>query len=86
VALARALVGDPELILADEPTAALDAASGQDVMRLLRALTTGEGKTAVVVTHDPRILDFADRVLHLDNGRIAEAEPSTLATSTGGWR
>lgn len=86
VALARALVGDPELILADEPTAALDATAGQEVMQLLRTLTTGEGKTAVVVTHDPRILDFADRVLHLDNGRISENDASTLASAAGGWR
>jgi len=86
VALARALVGDPELILADEPTAALDATAGQEVMQLLRKLTTGEGKTAIVVTHDPRILDFADRVLHLENGRIAEADLSTTAASAGTWR
>ena len=86
VALARALVGNPELILADEPTAALDATAGQEVMQLLRKLTTGEGKTAIVVTHDPRILDFADRVLHLENGRIAEADLSTTAASAGTWR
>ncbi len=72
VALARALVGNPELILADEPTASLDAASGQEVMRLLRQLTTDEGKTAIVVTHDPRIFSFADQILYLEGGRVRE--------------
>ncbi len=72
VALARALAGDPELILADEPTASLDAANGQEVMGLLRELTTKQGKTAIVVTHDQRIFHFADRVFWLENGRVAE--------------
>ena len=72
VAMARALAGDPEVILADEPTAALDAANGQEVMGLLRRLTTGEGKTAIVVTHDQRIFPFADRVFWLDSGRVVE--------------
>jgi putative ABC transport system ATP-binding protein len=79
VALARALVGDPHLILADEPTASLDAANGQQIMTLLRALTTEQGKTAVVVTHDQRIFPFADRIFRLENGRIAEAQDSTPA-------
>ena len=70
VALARALAGEPELVLSDEPTASLDAQNGQEVMRLLRRLTCEQGKTAVVVTHDHRIFDFADRVLYLDGGRI----------------
>jgi putative ABC transport system ATP-binding protein len=82
---ARALVGDPELVLADEPTASLDAANGQEVMRLLRHLTTQEGRTAVVVTHDQRILPLADRVFHLENGRIVESEESSLPlAATGG--
>lgn len=77
VAMARALVSDPELILADEPTASLDAASGQEAMKLLRRLTTEEGKTAVVVTHDPRIFPFADRILWLENGCVAShGDPS----------
>ena len=74
VALARALVGDPDLVLADEPTASLDAENGQEVMGLLRRLTTEEGKTAVVVTHDQRIFHFADHLFRLENGRIIEAE------------
>ena len=70
VALARALVGEPELLLVDEPTAALDARHGQTAMRLLGDLAGGLGTTVVVVTHDQRILDFADRVLSLENGKI----------------
>jgi len=88
VALARALVGDPELILADEPTASLDAINGPEVMSLLLRLTTAQGKTAVVVTHDQRIFRFADRVLWLENGRIVETvqpaspQPALLQTAT----
>jgi putative ABC transport system ATP-binding protein len=75
VALARALAADPELILADEPTASLDAANGQEAMKLLRQLTTQQEKTVVVVTHDPRIFSFADRVLWLENGCVADHHP-----------
>jgi len=74
VALARALVADPDLVLADEPTASLDGKNGQEVMSLLRRLTTEEGKTAVVVTHDQRIFHFADHVFQLENGRIVGTE------------
>jgi putative ABC transport system ATP-binding protein len=72
VAFARALVADPDLILADEPTAALDAKTGQQEMELLRRLTVESGRTVVVVTHDPRILGFADRVVHIENGTLEE--------------
>jgi putative ABC transport system ATP-binding protein len=74
VALARALANDPELILADEPTASLDATKGHDVMELLWRLTTHQGRTVVVVTHDPRIFCFADYVHWLDNGHVAEKQ------------
>jgi putative ABC transport system ATP-binding protein len=74
VALARALANDPELILADEPTASLDAAKGHDMMELLWHLTIQEGKTVVVVTHDPRIFCFADRVHWLENGQVVEKQ------------
>jgi len=86
VALARALAGDPELILADEPTASLDAANGQEVMALLKRLTVEQGKTAVVVTHDPRIFHFADRILHLENGRIMDRaeQPAAAMAAAGG--
>ena len=79
VAMARALAGDPELILADEPTAALDAETGLTAMTLLRDLTTRRGKTVFVVTHDPRTFPMADRILHLEDGRIATITADALA-------
>jgi len=75
VAIARALAGDPEIILADEPTAALDSQSGQVVMELLRDLAHGRGRAVVLVTHDSRILPYADRVVHIEDGRIVDREP-----------
>jgi putative ABC transport system ATP-binding protein len=75
VAFARALAADPDLILADEPTASLDARTGHQALQLLRRLTVDAGKTVIVVTHDPRILEFADRVLHMENGRLEERTP-----------
>ncbi len=71
VALARALAADPPLILADEPTAALDAELGQQAMQLLTSLTVEMGKTAIVVTHDPRIEQYADRIFVMEQGRLA---------------
>ena len=68
VALARALANDPDLILADEPTASLDADNGLRVMELLRKMIKEKGKTAVVVTHDQRIFRFADRVCRMEDG------------------
>jgi putative ABC transport system ATP-binding protein len=70
VAVARALAGDPGLVLADEPTAALDRASGQEVVRLLRGLARDRGVPILMVTHDPRILDIADRIVAMEDGRI----------------
>ncbi|MCO8122477.1 ABC transporter ATP-binding protein [Stieleria sp. TO1_6] len=70
VALARAVIRQPELILADEPTAALDSQSGQSVMELLRELTTEFLTSTVVVTHDPRIYHYADRICEMENGRF----------------
>jgi putative ABC transport system ATP-binding protein len=77
VALARALANDPDLILADEPTASLDAANGRNMMELLWRLTVQEDRTVIVVTHDQRIFSFADRVYWLDNGRIVEQREPT---------
>jgi putative ABC transport system ATP-binding protein len=71
VAVARALVGGPGLVLADEPTAALDRQSGQDVVRLLTELARQRGVPILMVTHDPRILDIADRIVAMEDGRIA---------------
>ncbi|OHC48854.1 MAG: ABC transporter [Rhodobacteraceae bacterium GWF1_65_7] len=70
VAVARALVGNPALVLADEPTAALDKDSAADVVDLLKRMGTARGTTTLLVTHDNRILDRADRILTLEDGRI----------------
>lgn len=68
VAIARAVAGDPPLLLADEPTAALDAEAGLAVTRLLAELSRERGTTVVVVTHDPRIFDLGDRIVHIEDG------------------
>ena len=70
VAVARALVAGPGLILADEPTAALDRQSGRDVVELMRDLAKNSGMPILLVTHDPRILDVADRVVTMEDGRV----------------
>lgn len=70
VAVARALVSNPEIILADEPTAALDKDSGHTVVEMLKSLGKARGTTTVMVTHDPRILEMADRIITLEDGRI----------------
>ncbi|MBD1861061.1 MULTISPECIES: ABC transporter ATP-binding protein [Trichocoleus] len=70
VAIARALAGDPPLIMADEPTAALDSRSGHAVIELLRNLAKEGGRTVLMVTHDPRIMDVADRVVNLEDGML----------------
>jgi len=74
VAIARALVHAPGIVLADEPTAALDSRTGGEAMRLLRDLAKRQGRTILLVTHDPRILDIADRVVAMEDGRIVAAE------------
>jgi putative ABC transport system ATP-binding protein len=70
VAIARALAGSPPLLLADEPTASLDADNGRMVTRLLRTLAKGRGCAVMTVTHDSRIMDVADRVVHLEDGAL----------------
>jgi putative ABC transport system ATP-binding protein len=74
VSVARALAADPGLVLADEPTAALDKASGHEVVTLLRSLAKSRGVPILMVTHDPRILDIADRIVAMEDGRIVEAD------------
>lgn len=74
VSIARALANDPKLILADEPTANLDSQRGREVMRLLKAVAKNMGKTVVVVSHDQRLMEIADRVLWLEDGRFKEME------------
>lgn len=72
VAVARALVTTPQLILADEPTAALDSQSGRDVVTLLQELARNQGAPILLVTHDARILDIADRIVTMEDGRVSE--------------
>jgi putative ABC transport system ATP-binding protein len=70
VAIARALVANPRLILADEPTAALDKKAGRDVVEIMRRLAKEKGSAVVLVTHDNRILDIADRLIHMEDGYL----------------
>lgn len=73
VSIARALVGKPKIVLADEPTASLDKQSGQDAVSILKQLAKELGTTILLVTHDYRILDMADRVVELEDGMIQNA-------------
>ncbi len=75
VALARALIHDPRLVVCDEPTSALDAQSGHKVMELLSAIAVRPDRAVIVVTHDNRVLDFADSIAHMEDGRITQVEP-----------
>jgi putative ABC transport system ATP-binding protein len=83
VAIARALVGKPKMILADEPTGNLDSGTGNDVLELMIAALREHESAAIVVTHDPSVAGFADRVLEMQDGRLGEREPasSPIATS-----
>ncbi|HEY9824399.1 MAG TPA: DevA family ABC transporter ATP-binding protein [Stenomitos sp.] len=73
VAIARALVSAPQIVLADEPTAALDKQSGRDVVELMQKLAREQGCTILMVTHDNRILDIADRIIYMEDGRLADS-------------
>jgi len=81
VAIARALAAHPRLMLADEPTAALDSRTGREVVELLRRLARDQGCSVLMVTHDPRILDVADRLVEMEDGRLSEASISGRALS-----
>lgn len=72
VAIARALIHDPRLLVCDEPTAALDASSGRNVMQLLRETTVHPDRAVIVVTHDNRVFEFGDRVVTMSDGRVTE--------------
>lgn len=80
VAIARALATDPPIVLADEPTAALDAHSGLVVTEMLREICRERGHTVVVVTHDNRIFHLADRRIHIEDGAITETPPEAVAS------
>lgn len=84
VAIARALAADPPILIADEPTASLDSENGLKAMDLFRDMTRKDGRTVIIVTHDTRIFHFADRILHLVDGRISDqsAVESVIARDT----
>lgn len=79
IAIARALAGNPPILLADEPTASLDAEAGRNICQLLRSQVDEQGRTVVVVTHDPRWEKFADRTIALCDGRIEERVEEEVA-------
>jgi putative ABC transport system ATP-binding protein len=79
VAIARAIVGRPSAILADEPTAALDSSNGLAIMKVLADIARDSSRGVLVVTHDPRILPFAHRVVHIEDGRIVSEERGQAA-------
>ncbi|WP_329105318.1 ABC transporter ATP-binding protein [Micromonospora sp. NBC_01699] len=81
VAIARALANDPPLLIADEPTGQLDSETGRSMMDLLQALVRSRGMTALVATHDPTLIELADRVLQLRDGRLVEE--TNLAVAAG---
>jgi putative ABC transport system ATP-binding protein len=82
VALARALVHEPRLIVCDEPTSALDHETGRAVMDLLTKVAVREDRAVIVVTHDSRVFEFADRIAHMDDGRIVKTEAPQEALFT----
>jgi len=81
VAIARALVGEPAMLLADEPTASLDKQSGREVVDRMKVLAKEYGTTILLVTHDNRILDIADRIVHLEDGRLSTFTDSVIANN-----
>ncbi len=83
IAIARALVNSPPLVLADEPTAALDKQSGRDVVELMQRLAKENGTSILLVTHDNRILDIADRIVEMEDGILAR-DSQTKVTPKGG--
>jgi putative ABC transport system ATP-binding protein len=74
VAIARALAGEPGIILADEPTAALDSHTGRNVIQMLSELAHARGRAVVVVTHDSRVVDFADRIVRIEDGVVGSPD------------
>ena len=83
IAIARALAGRPELLIADEPTSQLDLETGRQIMRLLLTVVRSEGITALVATHDEALIDLADSVLRLEDGRVQSGGRASLADGRG---
>ncbi|MBE9199019.1 MULTISPECIES: DevA family ABC transporter ATP-binding protein [unclassified Nodularia (in: cyanobacteria)] len=81
VAIARALVSQPKIVLADEPTAALDKQSGRDVVEIMQKLAKEQGCTILLVTHDNRILDIADRIIYMEDGHLVRNDVNTLSSA-----
>ena len=81
VAIARALINNVSLLLADEPTGNLDSKTGEDVLHLMRSLTSEDRRTIIMVTHDPKAAAYADRVITLRDGQIIE-QVGTMTTVT----
>lgn len=80
VAIARALVSHPKMVLADEPTAALDSKTGRDVVEIMQKLAREQGCTILIVTHDDRILDVAERIIELEDGKLLKNGATELIT------
>jgi len=83
VAIARAIVAEPSAILADEPTAALDAINGQATMEILSTIAKERGRAVLVVTHDPRLFGFADRIVYIEDGVLTRDEAAGRKESVG---
>jgi putative ABC transport system ATP-binding protein len=86
VAIARALVNNPAMILADEPTAALDRQSGRDVVELMQRLAREKGTSILLVTHDNRILDIADRIINMEDGVLARDSQNIVLSHESGFK
>jgi putative ABC transport system ATP-binding protein len=85
VAIARAIVGDASAILADEPTGALDSENGHAIMTILSRIAKNAKRGVLVVTHDPRVVPFADRIIHMEDGRILSEEYSQTINGKRDW-
>ncbi|HEY0800636.1 MAG TPA: ATP-binding cassette domain-containing protein, partial [Steroidobacteraceae bacterium] len=79
VSIARALVADPTLLVCDEPTGDLDRENAEEILKLLQTLNRQQGKTIIMVTHDPLAADHASRTLYVDNGRLVDAPVRSAA-------
>jgi putative ABC transport system ATP-binding protein len=83
VAIARAIANNPQIIMADEPTASLDGARGAEVMGMLQMIAHDMGTAVLMVSHDHRVLHYADRIVWLEDGHLEDREPASMASITG---